>query len=342
LDTFAELTVDSTAIEANTSWPSESALMCAFLSRIHRLLERQAEYTGVAYCSKLVNRWLKQLACLHRQISLLRSRPGARAERRKLYRNMLVLAEKTRKKLRQLLENRREQMSRCCIRPSLRLRVDEMLRQIDTDFDEAGKAMASARLRVVHAESVPASEKVFSLADPDAYMIVKGQRDPVVGYKPQLGRSAEGFISCFEVLRGNPADSDRLLPMVKAHLEATGERCIVVSTDDGYSSTANLEALGQAGVEVVSFSGATGRKVLGDEVYELDACALLRRERSAVESMMFTFKHKLGMRRFCRRGLAGVQKDLSAAVLAYNLWRMAFVRKAKHRQEEDPLARKVA
>ena len=69
---------------------------------------------------------------------------------------------------------------------------------------------------------------------------------------------------------------------------------------------------------------------------------LLRCERSAVESMMFTFKHKLGMRRFCRRGLSGAQKDLSAAVLAHNLWRVAFVRRAKHRQDEDPVTRNVA
>lgn len=342
LDTFAELTVDSTAVEANTCWPTESALMCGFLGRIHRLLDGQAQYTGVAYASKLVDRWLEQLRSLHREISLLPSRPGSAEQRRTLYCKMLVLAEKTHRKLRQLLETRRDRITTCCIRPSLRLRVDEMLRQIEVDFDEAGKAIASARLRVVHGTRVPASEKVFSLADPDAYMIVKGHRDPVVGYKPQLGRSAEGFISCFELTRGNPADSDRLMPMLHAHIEATGECPVAVSTDDGYSSTANLEALAEAGVELVSFSGATGRGVLGDEIYQLDACALLRCERSAVESMIFTFKHKMGMRRFCRRGLPGVNKDLSAAVLAYNLWRMAFVRRVKHRQKEDPLARRVA
>jgi hypothetical protein len=341
LDTFTELTVDSTAVEANTSWPSESALICGFLSRIHRLLGRQTQYTGVGYESKLADRWLKQMTALHRAISLLPSRPGAVRQRRTLYSRLLVLAEKTQQKLRELLEGRREEMTRCCIRPTFRLRVNAMLRRIEEDFDEAGKAMASARQRVLHAQAVPASEKVFSLADPDAYMIVKGQRDPIVGYKPQLGRSAEGFISCFEVTRGNPADSERLLPMLAAHIAATGQCPAAVSTDDGYSCMANLNGLTDAGVEVVSFSGAKGRNVLGDEIYHIDACGLLRSERSAVESLMFTFEHKLGMRRFCRRGLAGVQKDLSAAVLAYNLWRVGFVRKAKSQQQHDPLLRKT-
>ena len=342
LDRFEELTVDSTSIEANTAWPSESALICGFLGRIHRLLGLQARYTLVAYKSKLIDRWVKKLEDLHRRISLLPPRPGSVQERRKLYRRLLALAGKTRKKLRELLETRQEEITDCCIRPTFRVRVEKILNQIEADFDEAEKTMAAARQRVLEATSTPASEKTFSLADPDAYMIVKGQRDAVVGYKPQLGRSGNGFISCFELLRGNPADSERLLPMLETHIEMTGQCPVAVSTDDGYSSAANLENLIEAGIEVVSFSGAKGRGVLGEDIYDLDALALLRCGRSAVESLIFTFKHKLGMRRFCRRGLDGVRKDLSAAVLAYNLWRITFVRKGKRREEEPPPTRKVA
>lgn len=329
LDTFLEVTIDSTAVEANTAWPSESALIAGFLHRIQRLLEQQAEYTAVTYSSALVERWLKQLDGLHREISLLHPRPGSAAKRRKLYRQLLNVAEKTRGKLREFLDERFEQITDCCIRPTLRMRVDSMLQRIEESFNEVGKAMASARQRVLEGKKVPACEKAFSLADPDAYMIVKGQRDPVVGYKPQLGRSAEGFISCFEVCKGNPADSDRLIPMCRAHLEATGQALLAVSTDDGYSSADNLDKLIDAGVHVVSFSGAKGRKVLGEDIYVTDVYAHLRNERSAVESTIFTFKHKLGMRRFCRRCLGGVRADLSAAVLAYNLWRMAYVRKKR-------------
>ena len=327
LDTFEELTVDSTAIEANTAWPSESALICGFLRRGHRLLQKQAEYTDVHYQSKLVERWLKEMDGLHREIGLLPSRPGSVAERKRLYSQLLVVAEKTRRKLRELLNRRQEEIIDCCIRPTWRLRVDDMLQRIDDSLDEADRAMASARQRVLLGQSVPASEKVFSLADPDAYMIVKGQRDPVVGYRPQIGRSTEGFISCFEVNAGNPADSERLMPMFHTHCGNTGQKALAVSTDDGYTSADNLKQLSDEGVQVVSFSGAKGRRLLGDDIYELDACSLLRSERSSVESTIFTFKHKMGMRRFCRRGLRGVQADLSSAVLAYNLWRLSYVRR---------------
>lgn len=336
LDTFEELTVDSTAVEANSAWPTESALITGFLTRIHRLLDRQTKYTGVPYGSKLVDRWLKDLARFHRAISMLPRKPGSAAKRRKLYAALLRTAGKTRKKLQELLARRRDAITTRRMLPSFRVRVNRILEQMASDFAEVDKAMDSARRRVLEGEKVPAAEKTFSLSDPDAYMIEKGQRDPIVGYKPQLGKSGNGFITCFEVQRGNPCDSERLKPMLDAHIEATGVRPALVSTDDGYSSAANFNELCTAGVELISFSGAKGRKVLGDDLYELDVLAEVRNERSAVESVIFTFKQKFGMRRFCRRGLSGVRKDLSAAVLAYNLWRMGYVREAMRRARGSP------
>ena len=340
LDDFLDLTVDSTGIEANSSWPTESGLIFGFLKRIHGLLHKQARYTGVAYESKLVKRWLEQLEKLHKQINLLPVKPGCRARRRKLYRSLLRVADKARKKLRELLDRRYERITGCCIVPSHRLRVDRIMEQVQDSFDEAGKAMASARRRVILRESVSATGKAYSLADPDAYMIQKGNRDPLVGYKPQIGRSAEGFISCFEVQRGNPADSTRLQPMVVEHERQTGIIPSTVSTDDGYSSGPNLTALQVMGVDLVSFSGSKGKTVLGEETWQLPEYEKTRKDRSAVESTIFTFKHKCSMRRFCRHGLDGVNKDLSEAVLAHNLWRIAYVRRQKH--DEDPPLGNVA
>lgn len=333
LDDFSRLTIDSTGIQANSAWPTESGLIFGFLQRIDKLLHRQASYTGVAYECKLVDRWLRRLEKLHKSINMLPVTPGIRRERRKRYKLVLKIAEKTRGKLRKLLDKRLERITECCIRPSDRLRVDRMLEQIETAFDELDTAMDTAHRRVILEESVPATEKTFSLADADAYMIEKGSRDPLVGYKPQIGRSAEGFISCFEVQRGNPADKDRLEPMVQLHRKNTSVIPFSVSTDDGYSFAPNLDALTEMHVQQVSFSGAKGKKILGEETYQLPEYKNMRNDRSAVESTIFTFKHKCNMRRFCRRGLAGVRKDMAEAVLAYNLWRISYLRNRRYKKD---------
>ena len=331
LDDFAEVTVDSTAVEANSAWPTDSLLIWGFLRRTCGLLARQAKLTGVDCKSAVVERWLTELERLHKAISLLPSRPGSVKARRQLYRKLLRVAGHTHEKLRALLDDKRDSIADCSITPGYRLRVDAIMAEVARSMEGASKVMAAAQVRVLEGGKVAACDRAFSLADPDAWMIEKGGRDPVLGYKPQIARSANGFITAFEVLPGNPADSTRLVEMTAAHIRNTGVTPSLVSTDDGYSAQSNLDGLDSLGVETVSFSGAKGRELLGDELWE--STAQIRSDRSAVESTIFTLKHKCGMRRFCRRGIEGVGRDLSEAVLTYNLWRLAWCRRQKHAEQ---------
>ena len=331
LDDFAEITVDSTAVEANSAWPTDSGLVWGFLRQSYGLLERQARITGVECASSLVERWLTKLERQHKAIALLPSRPGSVKTRCHLYRKLLRTAGQTHGKLRALLDEKRDLIGDCCIAPGLRLRVDAIMAEVTKSMEGAGKVMEAARVRVLEGGKVAAADRAFSLADPDAWMIEKGGHDPVLGYKPQIARSANGFITAFEVLPGNPADSTRLVELTTRHMRNTGVTPSLVSTDDGYSAQSNLDALATLGVETVSFSGAKGRDLLGDQLW--DGTAEIRSDRSAVESTIFTLKHKCGLRRFCRRGIEGVSRDLSEAALTYNLWRLAWCRRQKHAEQ---------
>lgn len=46
--------------------------------------------------------------------------------------------------------------------------------------------MDNAAQRVLQGGKVKAEEKILSLSDEDAAMIVKGSREPTLGYKPQV------------------------------------------------------------------------------------------------------------------------------------------------------------
>jgi hypothetical protein len=319
------------AVEANSAWPTDSGLIWGFLRQTYGLLARQAKLTDVECTSSLVERWLEELERQHKAISLLPSRPGSVKTRRQMYRKLLHIAGRTHGKLGALLEDKRDLIEDCCITPGHRLRVEAIMAEVANSMEAAGKVMAAARVRVLEGGKVAASDRAFSLADPDAWMIEKGGRDPVLGYKPQIGRSANGFITAFEVLTGNPADSTRLANLTAGHIRSTGTTPCLVGTDDGYSAQSNLDALAAMGVETVSFSGAKGRELLGEELWA--ATAEIRSDRSAVESTIFTLKHKCALRRFCRRGIEGVSRDLSEAVLTYNLWRLAWCRRQKHAEQ---------
>ena len=335
LDDFERLTVDSTAVWANSAWPSESGLVFGFLNRADRLLKQLGEIVAMSWESALIDRWLAELESTHKVISLLPSRPGSRKERCQLYRALLAVADKVADRLQKGFDTREHQIETCALKPSVRLHVDALVSGFRSSLEDARQTACNAHARVVLNQEVPADSKVYSLCDSGAYMIVKGDREPVLGYKPQIGRSANGFVTCFEIQTGNPADSTRLQAMVDACIRNTGVRLVKVSTDDGYSAQDNLDKLRKAGVKYVSFSGAKGRRVLGDDVYKSQEYKDLRDDRSTVESTVFVLKQKFSLARFSRRGLSGVQAELADTAIAYNIWRLSYLRRAR---KAEPVA----
>ena len=76
--------------------------------------------------------------------------------------------------------------------------------------------------RVFRGESVPAGEKVFSLFETHTDIIIKGHRDIQYGHKLNLSSGKSELILGMVVEEGNPADTDRLLPMLERHINQYG------------------------------------------------------------------------------------------------------------------------
>lgn len=87
----------------------------------------------------------------------------------------------------------------------------------------------------------------------------------MIGYRPQLGRSGQGLVSALIVPVGNAADSAQLVDVVLEDWDRSGVLPEVVSCDDGYSNQSARQELLEAGVKVVSISGAKGKKMTPTE-----------------------------------------------------------------------------
>ncbi len=90
--------------------------------------------------------------------------------------------------------------------------------------------------RVLAGEPVPAGEKLVSLFEPHADIIVKGSRDVAYGHKLNLTSGRSGMILDLVVEAGNPADSERLLPMLERHIAFYGQAPRQAAADGGYAS----------------------------------------------------------------------------------------------------------
>ena len=80
-----------------------------------------------------------------------------------------------------------------------------------------------AERRVFQGETVPATEKIVSIFEAHTDIIVKGAREVQYGHKLNLSTGRSGLILDVVIEEGNPADTDRFLPMLDRHIENYGK-----------------------------------------------------------------------------------------------------------------------
>ena len=298
LDDFQKCFIDSTAVEANTSRPTDSTLLVNLVARIrvaggnlHRLDLPDLKQVGLRAQEEEFRR-------LSQQIHFLNGKARGEAKRQKLYFQLLRRVRRLRKRLLRDFEAVRVQVeARTDLAPSRRLLAQEALGFIAEDLAALEQTANVCERRIMLEEKVPVAEKIISLSDADASFIVKGGWNTVVGYRPQLARSGGGFVTALLLPRGNAADSPHLAPMVQAQIANTGVIPALVSADDGYCSAQGREEVRGLGVKVASISGAKGKKIIEPAQWKSQAYRGARAERSAIESLMFTLKQGFDVRR---------------------------------------------
>jgi len=327
LDDFKETTIDSTAVKANSSWPTDGKILTGILSRAHRLGQKLHVLGLEDFRKGWVPRWLDEMDKLEFQICLNAGKPHSRGKMKKHYRKLLKKGGQAADSLRGKLARLEESLEMNSLPPGSREFLKRMLEQIRNDIADAKRVVEYAAARVFHGKQLPSTEKILSLSDGSAGYIKKGGRDPVIGYKPQLVRSKNGFVTNLMVPQGNAADSIKLVPAIRESIERTGVVAELVSTDDGYASAKGRDQLLKMGVKILSISGAKGKKLTAPQDWDSDAYRDARRNRSAVESLMFTIKDGFEFGELGRRGIDAVRNELLEKVLAYNCCRITLMKK---------------
>jgi hypothetical protein len=337
LDDFKTLTIDSTAVKANSSWPTDGKILIGLLSRAHRLGQKLHLFALKDFRKGCVPRWLDEMNGLEFQICLGAGKPKSRGKMKKNYRKLLNRGGKAADALMRELRALEEDLEIGALAPSRREMCQRALEQIRDDIADAKRVVQYAGERVFHDQTRPSTEKVLSLSDGSAAYIKKGGRDPVIGYKPQLVRSENGFVTSLIVPEGNAADSIKLEPAIRDSIRRTGVVPELVSTDDGYASAKGRAALLDMGVKDVSISGAKGKKITAPDDWESETYRDARRNRSAVESLMFTIKDGFEFGALGRRGIDAVRDELTEKVLAYNCCRVILLRQRRRKRRLEAL-----
>ena len=153
---------------------------------------------------------------------------------------------------------------------------------------------------------------------PHADIIVKGGRDTSYGHKLNLVTGKSGLILDLVIEKGNPADSERLLPMLKRHIAFFGQAPRQAAADGGYASRANLSQAKAHGVRDMAFHKKCGLTIK-DMVQSRWVYRKLRNFRAGIEAGISCLKRAYGLARCTWRGLERFKAYVWSSVVAYNL-----------------------
>jgi transposase, IS5 family len=180
------------------------------------------------------------------------------------------------------------------------------------------RIIAQTERRILQGEAIPANDKIVSLFEPHADIIVKGGREVQYGHKLNLTTGRSGLILDLVIEAGNPADSERFLPTLNRHIGFYGEAPRQTAADGGLASRHNLGEAKALGVRDVAFHKKAGLRVM-DMVKSNWVYRKLRNFRAGIESDISCLKRAYGLARCIWRGLDHFRAYVWSSVVAYNL-----------------------
>lgn len=190
-----------------------------------------------------------------------------------------------------------------------------------------GQVIDQTERRLFHGETVPADEKLFSLFEAHTAIIIKGSRAIQYGHKLNLSTGRSGLILDVVVEAGNPADTERFIPMLERHIEHYGKAPRQMAADGGYASRENLAHAKACQVEDVVFQKKRGLKV--EEMAKSPwVYRKLRNFRAGIEAGISCLKRAYGLARCTWKSLPHFKAYVWSSVVAHNLALFARLRPA--------------
>ena len=301
------LRIDSTVTDTPIHAPSDSTLLWDSVRVLVRLLQRAEELTqGLTQIEYRNHRRLAK-----RRMRAIRYTRG-QDKKAALYRDLMTA---TRNSLSYVAHASRQLLA---LEPFQPMGCEQWHAQWQHYRPLILKIIDQTERRVFAHEKVPASDKVVSLLEEHSDIIVKGGRQVQYGHKLNLSTGRSGLILDVVIEAGNPADAERLLPMLDRHIEHYGQPPRQMAADGGYASVENLHAAKARRVTDVVFHKKRGLKI--EEMAKSPwVYRKLRNFRAGIEAGISCLKRAWGLGRCSWKGLARFKAYVWSSVVAHNL-----------------------
>ncbi|MDA2929455.1 ISNCY family transposase [Acidobacteria bacterium AH-259-O06] len=299
LEKGRKIRVDATGVESNIRYPLDSQLLHDSIRVVTRLLKRLNQYESISFVDH----------CRRAKRRCLNIRNSRGEKRKKHYRDLLKIARKTLGYGTRALERA----------PQWQNPISQVLAEaLAHDLDLMGRVIQQTHRRVILGQKVPAQEKIVSIFEEHTDIIEKGARESLFGHKLYLTIGKSSLILDALLVKGNPADSQHVEPLLERQCQLYGRYPRQASFDGGFASPHNLKWAQGKGVQDVAFAKKCGlsiqNMVRSSWVYKQ-----LRRFRAGIEGCISTAKRVFGLTRCLWKGWAHFQRYVHLSVASYNL-----------------------
>jgi IS5 family transposase len=320
LEDGQRLRVDSTVVQTDIHHPTDNTLLWDVVRVVTRLVGRlakaaQQRFRGFHNRTRAARRRMQEI-----QRMTLKERQERQTKK---YRQLIGIAKEVVKSARKVLQQTRKTRSRDLLTDQ---HIGELRKEIDQYCQLGDRVIDQAHRRVLRGEQVPNEEKIFSIFEVHTDLIKRGKvLTPVeFGHKVFLAESAQGLITQYEVLQGNPPDEKHVAASLERHKENFGRAPKLYSADRGFYSEQNEKSCKRAGVRKVCLPQRGGKKTARRTAYENSpAFKKGQRFRAGIEGTISVLFRGRGMKRCLAEGRERFEVLVGAAVLANNLMRIA-------------------
>jgi IS5 family transposase len=327
-----KLRTDTTVVESNVHYPTDSTLLGDGIRVLSRSLARIA-----AQCKDgALDVVHHGRAVKHRLLEISRAAKSlTEANQQRMRNSYQRLVELTRGVVRQASEVvQRWGKGRLKVVGKL-LRVEAQIGQLRHFLPLVEKVITQTKERVWGGNS-HVEGKVLSLFEPHTEVIRKGKahKPNEFGRLVRIDEVENGIVSGYEVLEGNAADTNSWLPAIQHHQAWFGGAPEMATADRGFFTAKNEREAKALGVEKVALP-AKGRlsKTRAKRQKERWFKRALR-WRAGCEATISHLKNPFSMRRARYKGESGFQRYVGWCVITKNLFSIARYQERKKKAKE--------
>lgn len=316
-----KLRVDTTAVETDIHFPTDSGLVGDGVRVVSRPLRRARAVPGEAasglkeaFRSRV--RTVRKLSQQLHRIARRKNEQGREALKA-AYGRLVATAKRTGAQGRRVLEAPRREGDGAARR--LAGRLEEVLPRLK-------RAVGQAARRVLEDDPVPSAEKLVSLLEPHTRVIprFKAGKPAEFGRRLGLDEVEGGLITGFAVLPPGGGQDRPYLPDAPAnHERRLGRPPDLLAADRGMASSENQRLAKEAGVKQVSLPHV-GKAPPGRRAEEKGRRFREGyRFRAGIEGRIHALKRDYGLRRCRYRGERGFGRWVGRGIVTHNLAKVA-------------------